>query len=99
LTTSLTSSFELGSPIQYIYAHHLKRTLHEVHYARHVAVARTIVGFSDLEWLMIDSTIVRAHQHAADLEQHEHLVAGVHMMNLCRDRLFDRIVCGAYGPN
>ena len=36
LTTNLTSSFELGSPLQYIYTRHPKRTLHEVHYARHV---------------------------------------------------------------
>ena len=36
LTTNLTSSFELGSPVQFIYTHHPKRTLHEVHYARHV---------------------------------------------------------------
>ena len=36
LTTNLTSSFELGSPVQYIYTRHPKRTLHEVHYARHV---------------------------------------------------------------
>ncbi len=40
LTTNLTSSFELGSPVQYIYAHHPERTLHEVHYARHVGMPR-----------------------------------------------------------
>jgi hypothetical protein len=36
--TNLTISFELGSPIQYIYAHQPKRTLHEVYYARHVGM-------------------------------------------------------------
>ena len=38
LTTNLTSSFVLGSPVQYIYTRHPKRTLHEVHYARHVGI-------------------------------------------------------------
>ena len=36
--TNLTSSFELGSLIPYIYARHPKRTLHEVHYACHVGM-------------------------------------------------------------
>lgn len=29
------------------------------------AILEALVGDADLEWLMIDSTIVRAHQHAA----------------------------------
>jgi hypothetical protein len=38
LTTNPTNFFELGLPVQYIYAHLPKPMLHEVHYARHVGI-------------------------------------------------------------
>jgi hypothetical protein len=38
LTTNPTNFFELGLPVQYIYAHLPKPMLHEVHYTRHVGI-------------------------------------------------------------